>query len=173
MFHNSYALQPVRNDIWALEFCSLEFLAYKGAPDLYWIRDYQLPVVSYTRIRFNSIGNQVFLWFWRSQSHRNWDETPICIVENQNDIKGLIIYQDLFIWWLTQKKAAFHSWEWNVAAVRALARIFQNYWLHVLIERKLHLKTSEFAQKVHLVVEIEHLKVEKVEIFPKSFEILK
>ena len=60
-----------------------------------------------------------------------------------------------------------------MAAIRGLARIFQNYWLHVLIERKLHLKTSEFSQKVHLVVEIEHLKVEKVEIFTNSFEILK
>ena len=60
-----------------------------------------------------------------------------------------------------------------MAAVRALARIFQNYWLHVLIERKLHLKTSEFAQKVHLVVEIEPFEVEKVGIFPNFIESLK
>ena len=72
-----------------------------------------------------------------------------------------------------KKKVVFNSWEWNVAAIRGLARIFRNYWLHVLIEWKLHLKTSEFAQKVHLVVEIEPFEVEKVEILQNFIEILK
>ena len=72
-----------------------------------------------------------------------------------------------------KKKVKFNTREWNVPAVRAQQYKFQNYWHHALIETKLHLKTSELARKVHLVVEIEHLRVEKVEIFPNSIEILK
>ena len=58
-------------------------------------------------------------------------------------------------------------------AIRARLYIFQNYWLHALIETKLHLKTSELARKVHLVVEIELFEVEKAEIFPNPIENLK